>query len=186
MLLGVRRAAANEIIRAGHGMRIYVPFGSDWYGYSVAPPEGESTGRRAQGNVYRQIKSRIIELSPVRFYILSCMKNIFLIILIVTEVCRLCRDAQKSGLFAAESVYRDVQHRLARRWRKRRQNLRTEEDFKRIAGVIAEANPDVMGLREIKNRAQKHYWLICPIIHFISVSMVGRRTCVSFTAKTCR
>ncbi|MFN8359545.1 MAG: proline dehydrogenase family protein [Candidatus Kapaibacterium sp.] len=35
MLLGVREERRNEIIRAGHGMRIYVPFGSDWYGYSV-------------------------------------------------------------------------------------------------------------------------------------------------------
>ncbi|MBK9250058.1 MAG: proline dehydrogenase family protein [Ignavibacteria bacterium] len=35
MLLGVREEKRNEIIRSGHGMRIYVPFGSDWYGYSV-------------------------------------------------------------------------------------------------------------------------------------------------------
>lgn len=35
MLLGVREERRDTLIRAGHGMRIYVPFGSDWYGYSV-------------------------------------------------------------------------------------------------------------------------------------------------------
>lgn len=34
MLLGVREERRNEIMRAGHRMRIYVPFGKDWYGYS--------------------------------------------------------------------------------------------------------------------------------------------------------
>jgi proline dehydrogenase len=34
MLLGVREEKRNEIMRAGHRMRIYVPFGKDWYGYS--------------------------------------------------------------------------------------------------------------------------------------------------------
>lgn len=35
MLLGVREAKRDELIREGHKMRIYVPFGHDWYGYSV-------------------------------------------------------------------------------------------------------------------------------------------------------
>lgn len=35
MLLGVREERRKEIIRSGFGMRIYVPFGSDWYGYST-------------------------------------------------------------------------------------------------------------------------------------------------------
>lgn len=35
MLLGVREERRDAIIREGHGMRIYVPFGEDWYGYSV-------------------------------------------------------------------------------------------------------------------------------------------------------
>ncbi len=35
MLLGVREERRDEIIRAGHAMRIYVPFGEDWYGYST-------------------------------------------------------------------------------------------------------------------------------------------------------
>lgn len=35
MLLGVREELRNSIIREGYRMRIYVPFGADWYGYSV-------------------------------------------------------------------------------------------------------------------------------------------------------
>jgi proline dehydrogenase len=35
MLLGVREQKRDEIIQDGHRMRIYVPFGHDWYGYSV-------------------------------------------------------------------------------------------------------------------------------------------------------
>jgi proline dehydrogenase len=35
MLLGVREQKRNELINAGHKVRIYVPFGHDWYGYSV-------------------------------------------------------------------------------------------------------------------------------------------------------
>ena len=35
MLLGVREERRNEILREGHNMRIYTPFGKDWYGYST-------------------------------------------------------------------------------------------------------------------------------------------------------
>jgi len=35
MLLGVRKDLRDSIVRAGHRMRIYVPFGKDWYGYSI-------------------------------------------------------------------------------------------------------------------------------------------------------
>jgi proline dehydrogenase len=35
MLLGVRENKRKELIGEGHTMRIYVPFGHDWYGYSV-------------------------------------------------------------------------------------------------------------------------------------------------------
>ena len=34
MLLGVREPKRREILEAGHGLRVYVPFGEDWYGYS--------------------------------------------------------------------------------------------------------------------------------------------------------
>jgi proline dehydrogenase len=35
MLLGVTEHAANRLVRDGHRLRVYVPFGSHWYGYSV-------------------------------------------------------------------------------------------------------------------------------------------------------
>ena len=35
MLLGVREDKRNEILSAGHHLRVYVPFGKDWYGYST-------------------------------------------------------------------------------------------------------------------------------------------------------
>ncbi|MGE5481146.1 MAG: proline dehydrogenase family protein [Chloroflexota bacterium] len=35
MLLGVREDRRSELLRAGHPLRVYVPFGEDWYGYSV-------------------------------------------------------------------------------------------------------------------------------------------------------
>ena len=35
MLLGVREQKRDALINAGHKMRIYIPFGQDWYGYSV-------------------------------------------------------------------------------------------------------------------------------------------------------
>ena len=34
MLLGVREPKRRQILAAGHGLRVYVPFGEDWYGYS--------------------------------------------------------------------------------------------------------------------------------------------------------
>jgi proline dehydrogenase len=35
MLLGVREQRASELVRAGHRVRIYVPFGEQWYRYSL-------------------------------------------------------------------------------------------------------------------------------------------------------
>lgn len=35
MLLGVRHDRRNDLIAKGYKMRIYVPFGEDWYGYST-------------------------------------------------------------------------------------------------------------------------------------------------------
>ncbi len=35
MLLGVREDRRNELLRNGHRLRVYVPFGKDWYGYST-------------------------------------------------------------------------------------------------------------------------------------------------------
>ena len=35
MLLGVTENLRKQIIKEGHRLRVYVPFGADWYGYSV-------------------------------------------------------------------------------------------------------------------------------------------------------
>ena len=35
MLLGVRDAVRDALIREGYRLRVYVPFGEDWYGYSI-------------------------------------------------------------------------------------------------------------------------------------------------------
>jgi proline dehydrogenase len=35
MLLGVREERASELVRAGHPLRVYVPFGEQWYEYSL-------------------------------------------------------------------------------------------------------------------------------------------------------
>lgn len=35
MLLGVREDRRDQLIKAGYKVRIYVPFGEDWYGYST-------------------------------------------------------------------------------------------------------------------------------------------------------
>ena len=35
MLLGVRAARGDELVSAGHRLRVYVPFGTHWYEYSI-------------------------------------------------------------------------------------------------------------------------------------------------------
>jgi proline dehydrogenase len=35
MLLGVREQRGDELVREGHRLRIYVPYGEHWYGYSL-------------------------------------------------------------------------------------------------------------------------------------------------------
>jgi proline dehydrogenase len=35
MLLGVRTGRGNDLVRAGHRLRVYVPFGTHWYEYSL-------------------------------------------------------------------------------------------------------------------------------------------------------
>ena len=35
MLLGVREKLRDDILARGHNVRIYVPYGRDWYGYSI-------------------------------------------------------------------------------------------------------------------------------------------------------
>jgi proline dehydrogenase len=33
MLYGVRNALQRELVRAGYKVRVYIPYGSDWYPY---------------------------------------------------------------------------------------------------------------------------------------------------------
>jgi proline dehydrogenase len=35
MLLGVRPSMGDELVRCGHRLRIYTPFGEHWYAYSL-------------------------------------------------------------------------------------------------------------------------------------------------------
>jgi proline dehydrogenase len=35
MLMGVGEALRAKLVAAGHRVRVYVPYGEDWYGYSV-------------------------------------------------------------------------------------------------------------------------------------------------------
>ena len=35
MLLGVREERRDALLRAGHRLRVYVPFGRQWYAYSL-------------------------------------------------------------------------------------------------------------------------------------------------------
>ena len=35
MLLGVREERATELVAQGHRVRVYVPFGEQWYEYSL-------------------------------------------------------------------------------------------------------------------------------------------------------
>jgi proline dehydrogenase len=35
MLLGVREDRADQLVREGHRLRVYVPYGQHWYQYSI-------------------------------------------------------------------------------------------------------------------------------------------------------
>ncbi len=61
MLLGVREERADELVADGHRLRVYVPFGEHWYGYSL---------RRLQenpamaGTIARATARRMLRLRP--------------------------------------------------------------------------------------------------------------------------
>lgn len=44
MLLGIRMNEQKRIADRGHQMRVYVPFGEDWYGHGA--PHGRAPGER--------------------------------------------------------------------------------------------------------------------------------------------
>ena len=47
MLYGVAPDLRNSIIDKGHVMRVYVPFGKDWFGHLDPLLEGEPEQRRS-------------------------------------------------------------------------------------------------------------------------------------------
>ncbi|MCX6147390.1 MAG: proline dehydrogenase family protein [Candidatus Kapabacteria bacterium] len=55
MLLGVREYRRNEILSKGHNMRIYVPFGEDWYGYSI---RRLNENPQMAGHIFKSLFSR--------------------------------------------------------------------------------------------------------------------------------
>jgi len=55
MLLGVRPELRSEILRAGHRVRVYVPFGKQWYRYSI---RRFKENPQIAGNVLKALFSR--------------------------------------------------------------------------------------------------------------------------------
>jgi proline dehydrogenase len=58
MLLGVREERASELVRAGHTLRVYVPYGEQWYRYSLRrlqenPAMAGTIARSTVGRVFR-------------------------------------------------------------------------------------------------------------------------------------
>ena len=55
MLLGVRPELRSKIVRDGHRLRIYVPFGRQWYQYSI---RRFKENPQVAGNVIKALFSR--------------------------------------------------------------------------------------------------------------------------------
>ena len=58
MLLGVREDRARELVAEGHRLRVYVPFGEQWYAYSLRrlqenPAMARTIARAAVGRALR-------------------------------------------------------------------------------------------------------------------------------------
>lgn len=59
MLLGVREDRRDQLVRAGHRLRVYVPFGSHWYEYSVRRlQENPSIAGYIAGDTIRRLLPR--------------------------------------------------------------------------------------------------------------------------------
>jgi proline dehydrogenase len=61
MLLGVRPERADELVAAGRRLRVYVPFGEHWYGYSLRrlqenPAMAGTIARATAGRVLRPLR----------------------------------------------------------------------------------------------------------------------------------
>ncbi|HEX4519582.1 MAG TPA: proline dehydrogenase family protein [Gaiellaceae bacterium] len=58
MLLGVRAARGDELVAAGHQLRVYVPFGTHWYEYSIRRlQENPKLAGYAAGDTVRRLAS---------------------------------------------------------------------------------------------------------------------------------
>jgi len=57
MLLGVRPDRADELVAAGHRLRVYVPYGTDWYEYSVRRLQENP---KIAGYVARDLAARVL------------------------------------------------------------------------------------------------------------------------------
>jgi proline dehydrogenase len=57
MLLGVRERRASELVAAGHRLRVYVPFGRQWYEYSLRRLQENP---KVAGYVARDVAARLI------------------------------------------------------------------------------------------------------------------------------
>jgi proline dehydrogenase len=57
MLLGVRPDRADELVASGHRLRVYVPFGTDWYEYSVRRLQENP---KIAGYVARDLAARVL------------------------------------------------------------------------------------------------------------------------------
>ena len=60
MLLGVREDRASELVREGHPLRVYVPFGEQWYEYSIRrlqenPAMAGTIARATVGRVFSRL-----------------------------------------------------------------------------------------------------------------------------------
>ena len=61
MLLGVREERADSLVAAGHRLRVYVPFGRHWYGYSLRrlqenPAMAGTIARATAGRMLRPLR----------------------------------------------------------------------------------------------------------------------------------
>ena len=57
MLLGVRAPRGRELVAAGHPLRVYVPYGLQWYEYSLRRLQENP---KVAGYVARDIVGRIV------------------------------------------------------------------------------------------------------------------------------
>ena len=87
MLLGVRELAANRLVRDGHRLRIYVPFGEHWYRYSLRRlQENPKIAGYVASDTHESAVRRGRPLSYRRFFLIRLAQALFAIWLVATLV----------------------------------------------------------------------------------------------------